>query len=224
MNTAGFGWIGLLVLSLVLAGPALAQGDHPVFLEAGGILIIEAESTASDSGDWEGKRSVEGFSGEGHIEFTGNRPAGGDPGSQLVYYFKIQTPGTYRLQLRAHKRLAGEEPDKCNDAYVRVEGDYTASADAGDEHNDDARLATLRQDTKFFGGSDQGWGWAQLLDLGGHNNKRVARYVFKEGQTYALAISGRSQRFNIDRIVFVHEEADERKAKDAQTPESQRAD
>ena len=59
----------------------------------------------------------------------------------------------------------------------------------------------LRQNTKFFGGSDTGWGWATQLDLGGHTNKRIARYVLREGQTYALAVSGRSQRFNIDRII-----------------------
>ena len=132
--------------------------------------------------------------------------------------------GTFRytLHLRAHKRLGGEAPDKCNDAYVRVEGRYKASKDAGDKHNDDARLETLKKDTKLFGGSDKGWGWAETLDLGGHNNKRKPKYVFKAGQTYALGVSGRSQRFNIDRIVFRHESVDVKEAKDPELPESER--
>ena len=222
MGSAIVGRSWIIIVMMMLCRPALAQGDHPVFLEAQGVVVIEAESTASDPGDWEGKKTVEGFTGEGHIEFTGNRPAGGDPGTQLVYYFKVTTPGTYQLFLRGHKRLAGEAPDKCNDCYVRVEGRYGAPDDAGDEHGDNARLATLRQDTKLYGGSDRGWGWASQLDLGGHNNKRNARYVFRAGQTYALAVSGRSQRFNLDRIVFVHEDADEREAKAPETAESDR--
>lgn len=39
-----------------------------------------------------------------------------------------------------------------------------------------------------------------------------AVYVLKRGETYTLAISGRSQRFNLDRIVFKHESLDAPKA------------
>lgn len=208
----------LLTLGVFTCLPASAR---EVFLEADGIVVIEAESSASKPGKWAGKTDLEGFTGKGYIEYTGNKPAGGPVGSTLVYFFKIEKAGTYTLHLRAHKRLAGEEPDKCNDAYVRVEGKYSASEDAGDKHNDDARLETLRKDTKLFGGSDKGWGWAETLDLGGHNNKRKPKYVFKAGQTYALGVSGRSQRFNIDRIVFRHESVDLKKAKDPKLPESE---
>jgi hypothetical protein len=193
-----------------------------VFFESDGVVVIEAENSSSKPGKWVGKTDIDSFTGKGHIEYTGNKPAGGPVGSTLVYFFKIEKAGTYTLHLRAHKRLGDEEPDKCNDAYVRVEGNFTASEDAGDKHNDDARLETLRKDTKLFGGSDKGWGWAETLDLGGHNNKRKPKYVFKAGQTYALGVSGRSQRFNIDRIVFRHESVEMKKAKDAELPESKR--
>lgn len=208
----------LLAALGLITSPAHAR---EVFVESDGVVVIEAESSKSKPGKWAGKTDIEGFTGKGHIEYTGNKPAGGPVGSTLVYYFKIEKAGTYTLHLRAHKRLDGEEPDKCNDAYVRVEGNYTASKDAGDKHNDDARLETLRKDTKLFGGSAKGWGWAETLDLGGHNNKRKPKYVFEAGKTYALGVSGRSQRFNIDRIVFRHESVDLKKAKDPERPASE---
>lgn len=208
----------VLVIGLLTAVPCQAR---QVFLESDGVVVIEAESSSSKPGKWAGKTDIEGFTGKGHIEYTGNKPAGGPVGSTLVYFFKIEKAGTYTLHLRAHKRLEGEKPDKCNDAYVRVEGKYNASKEAGDKHGDDARLETLRKDTKLFGGSDKGWGWAETLDLGGHNNKRNPKYVFKAGETYALGVSGRSQRFNIDRIVFRHESVGLKEAKDPEVPESE---
>lgn len=217
MQTRTIAFAFLLILGFI----ALPTTARDVFLESDGVVVIEAEHSASKPGKWTGKTDIEGFTGKGHIEYTGNKPAGGPVGSTLVYFFKIEKAGTYTLHLRAHKRLAGEEPDKCNDAYVRVEGKYKASDKAGDKHGDDARLDVLKKDTKLYGGSDKGWGWAETLDLGGHNNKRKPKYVFKAGQTYALGVSGRSQRFNIDRIVFRHEDADLKKAKDLKTPESE---
>ncbi|MFK7790967.1 MAG: hypothetical protein AB8C95_15925 [Phycisphaeraceae bacterium] len=207
----------VFAIALLFALPSEAR---KVFVESDGIVVIEAESSSSKPGKWAGKTDIEGFTGKGHIEYTGNKPAGGPVGSTLVYFFKIEKAGAYTLHLRAHKRLDGEEPDKCNDAYVRVEGDYKASDKAGDKHGNDARLEVLRKDTKLFGGLKKGWGWAETLDLGGHNNKRNPRYIFEAGKTYALGISGRSQRFNIDRIVFRHEAVDLKKAKDPERPES----
>lgn len=206
------------LLCLTLAPATQAR---QVFLEYDGVVVMEAESSTSRPGNWEGKTDIDGFTGKGHIEYTGNKPAGGPVGTTLVYFFKIEKAGEYTLHLRAHKRLKGEKPDKCNDAYVRVEGDYKASDKAGDKHGNDARLGVLKEDTKLFGGSEKGWGWAETLDLGGHNNKRMPRYVFKAGETYALGVSGRSQRFNIDRIVFRHASVDLKKAKDPELPESE---
>ena len=222
MRKALLGLACLMVIALHGECPALSKPNGPVFLEAEGVVVIEAESSHSKPGKWEGKTDIEGYTGRGYIEFTGNKPAGGNADSPMVYYFRINKAGVYRLHLRAHKRLEGEESDKCNDAYVRVAGDFSATDKAGDKHNDDAQLDDLKKDTKCFGGSDKGWGWAETLDLGGHNNKRLPKYVFKSGETYALVISGRSQRFNIDRIVFCHESVDVRQAKDTERAESKR--
>lgn len=217
--------LALVILTGLSGDVALGAAPRgPVFIEADGVLVIEAESSKSNPGKWTGKQTIEGFTGKGHIEFTGNKPAGGPAHSPMAYTFKINKAGIYRLHLRAHKRLGDEEPDKCNDAYVRVLGDYRAVGK--DEQKEkkgpkDATLEVLRKDTKCFGGAADGWGWAETLDLGGHNNKRAPRYHFKAGETYTLVISGRSQRFNIDRIVFCHESV---KPSDAKNPEREESD
>jgi len=172
---------------------ALHSGDHPLFVETNGIIVMDAESTASPLGKWKSVSEPANFTGTGAIEFTGNRTAGGDPDSPLVYRFQVQTDGIYQLALRAHKRLDGAPSDHSNDAYIRMEGDYDAVGGA-------APLDWLMNDTKIFGGSPSGWGWAASLDR--DHNKRFPRYTFKAGEIYTLILSGRSQRFNVDRIVI----------------------
>lgn len=167
-----------------------------------GYIIMETENTWSPLDLWIVKTDVAGYEGSGHLEFTGNKQSSGPAKSPLNYVFRVREGGLYRLIIRARKRLDGAPSDNSNDAYVRVDGDYTASPDAASQHNADATIFELRKNVKFFGGNANGWGWAQKLDLGGHNNKRIAVYNFKAGETYTLTIHGRSKNFNMDRIVF----------------------
>ena len=171
--------------------------------EQNGLVIMEAENTTSDYDQWILKTDVVGYKGSGHLEFTGNSTTNGPPRSPLTYTFKINQGGMYQLMIRGRKRITPpDESDKSNDCYVRVAGDYDASPDAGDNHQDDAPKNALTSDTKIFGGNENSWGWAQQLDLGGHNNKRWPKYIFKAGETYTLTMSGRSKQFNVDRIIF----------------------
>lgn len=73
--------------------PSLQAAEHPVFLEKSGIVMMEAESTASRLGKWKLKISVHGFSGSGHLEFTGNKPESGPPDSPLIYRFSVSKAG-----------------------------------------------------------------------------------------------------------------------------------
>ncbi len=177
-------------------------GTTPVYCEVNGVVMFEAENTTSALDKWIKKTDNPGFTGSGHIEFTGNTPSGGPATSPLKYTFKITQSGEYRLFIRSRKRLDGQLFDKSNDGYVRVEGDYTASATASNVHNGNAMLDLLKKNTKFFGGPATGWGWAMQLDAGGEDNKRNAVYTFKAGETYTLVLSGRSINWNVDRIVF----------------------
>lgn len=74
------------------------------------------------------------------------------------------------------------------------------------------------KDTKLYGGSAVGWGWSDKLDAA--HRKWPAVYKLKVGEPYRLTISGRSQRYNMDRIVLRHSDVPEKTAKDPDQPES----
>ncbi|WP_146601140.1 hypothetical protein [Novipirellula aureliae] len=185
---------------------------YAVEVESNGLVAIELEETDSPLGLWELKRTNlnNAFSGTGYLEFTGNSPVSGDPKSPLEYQFKINKGGLYYLHLRCAKEVleikGRRRADIANDCYIRVEGDFNAGPNAGDAHRKDAPLSLLQSDTKFFGGADKKFEWASgnRLDPGGENNKRVAVYHFKAGESYKLVVSGRSQFFKADRLVFRH--------------------
>lgn len=192
-----------------------AAFSAPLFEGKDGLLVIEVESTGSSKGQWKEKKTIEGYTGECHLEFTGNQPASGPATSPLEYRFTVDKDGIYRLLIRAHKRLVSddgiEEPgDRCNDCYVRLEGEF----DAGGE----APLEMLESDTKLYGGNAEGWGWTAQLDK--HHRKYAPLYKLKAGEKYTLIISGRSQRFNMDRIIFRHESVADQQALDPKQPES----
>ncbi|MEM9237319.1 MAG: hypothetical protein AAGB14_11110, partial [Verrucomicrobiota bacterium] len=174
---------------------AMACHAKPVFEERKGLVVIEAESTDSRLGKWKKKTDVEGYEGECHLEFTGNKTISGPPESPLKYRFKINKEGVYTLTLRARKRLETKREDISNDCYVALKGDFEAGGKAP--------LKTLRSDTKMYGGKPDGWGWAVMLDS--NHKKFPPEYRLKAGETYELTIHGRSKNFNIDRIILFHE-------------------
>lgn len=182
----------------------------PVFQEKAGILVMEAESTASSLGSWKKKTDVPDYSGDCHLEFTGNKAESGPPKSPLKYSFQINKGGTYELAIRCRKRLESKRQDISNDCYLALKGDF--------ETGGDAPLKILKSDTKLYGGSPDGWGWSAKLDR--DHKKMSPKYLLKSGETYTLTISGRSKNFNIDRIFFVHEDADLGKVKRENPKES----
>ncbi|MCG8702396.1 MAG: hypothetical protein MI922_30370 [Bacteroidales bacterium] len=163
-----------------------------------GYISFEAESTSSDLGKWKKITPtdtfyVKGASNEVHLEFTGNNINGGQAHSPLEYNFRVPYDGTYRLLIRSHKRLAGTTGDKCNDGWVKMNGNYTSA--------NDIPTHSLIHNIKFFGGSSKGWGWAQLYDWRG-NLRRGAIFNMTKDENYTLVISGRSIRWNIDKIIL----------------------
>lgn len=199
-----------------------------IYEEVGGIVIIEAENRTADLGEWniETTSLNNDFTGAGYLEFTGNSVINGNPNSPIEYQFKINEPGLYELHLRCAREtvtINGEtRTDVANDCYVRVDGDYDEGPDAGDSHGDQAPLEALQSDTKFFGGNDKSFVWADgnRLDLGGETNKRFAIYDFKAGETYTLTISGRSQLFKLDRMMFRKTSVNEEEAESLSNTET----
>ncbi|MDB4537596.1 LamG domain-containing protein, partial [Akkermansiaceae bacterium] len=197
--------------------------------ESGGLVVMEVENTSSPLGLWQEQNSLSGHSGSGYLQFSGNTYETGPATSPLEYSFKINQAGLYHLHLRCAKETHDGRTDVANDCYVRVEGDYSAGSGPHDGHGDNASLSLLQNDTKYFGGATNSWKWENgedssggngNLDPGGHENKRVAVYDFKAGETYKLVVSGRSKFFRIDRIVFRHTSSPENDAENLSTPES----
>lgn len=181
-----------------------------VFKGKDGLVIMEAESTQSSKGRWKLKTSTAGFTGKSHLEFTGNKPMSGSAKSPLKYYFTVDKDGDYKLLIRAFKRLDGAPKDYCNDCFVKLRGDFDSGGDVPKK--------MLKSDTKLFGGHHEKWGWTDRLDK--DHKKFLPLYKLKAGEKYTLIISGRSQRFNMDRIIFKHSSVDDKKAKDPKQPES----
>jgi|GEM_PF-3297792 len=195
--------ITTFIILLSCISSILGQTACIAYEEVNGLIIMEAENTATDyTGLWGLKTDVPGYKGSGHLEFLLNETRGGSPRAPLSYTFQIHTPGSYRILLRARKRIAeGDDQDKSNDCYIRVEGNYTASDNANDEENGFAKLEILQADTKIFGGNIDNWGKAFTLDLG-RDGKRVPLYRFEAEETYTFVMSGRSRQYNVDRIIF----------------------
>ena len=197
----------VLMLTIVFSTPA----QNTVWVEKSGILVMEMENSKSPVGLWVKKNDGSDWSGTGFYEFTGNTINGGDPKSPLEFRFKITKAGIYGIHLHAFNRLDGAASDKCNDAYVKVDGDYTSGAN-------NVPLAALQKDTKLYSSNSGNiWSWGFQLDGNGADHV-AAKYNFKGGEEYLLTISGRSIRFQIDRILFAHNDVNLNDAKAA--PES----
>lgn len=193
------------------------------YQESDGLVVMEMENTKSDLGEWikigpDDKNFVKGATGSGHLEFTGNTINGGDPSSPLTYTFRVSKGGVYHLNMRGRKRLAGAEWDKCNDCYVKLEGDFQTG-------NKNYATKVLKKDTKVYLPSPQKdngaktWAWAENLDSKEAHHE-PAIYILKAGETYTLTVSGRSIRYNLDRVVFRHQDVPVGKARDPKLAES----
>lgn len=214
-----------VVVCLLLNGTSVPP-NNTTYTEKDGLVIMEAENTQSDLDLWVEKIQITGFTGSSYLEFTGNSPLNGPAQSELTYDFSVNKGGLYYLHMYVAREavvINGEtRNDVANDGYVRLDGTYDEGPNTGNSHGDDAPLATLHSDTKFFGGNNNQFAWASgnRLDLGGHNNKRVAVYDLKAGHSYTFALHGRSQLFKVDRIVFRHEDVSQSAAQDTSKGET----
>lgn len=168
-------------------------------------IAIEAENTASDLGLWKLitpsdstyfnlKTGVAPIN-KTHLEFAGNNHNGGEASSPLEYKFTCPKTGEYRLAMRMYQRLLGLAPDKCNDVYVRLFGDFTSASKA--YTTDD-----LKKNMKFYGRGTENWGVCYKGEGGAKHTREAILYNLKKGEEYVFTMSGRAQRTNIDYILF----------------------
>ncbi len=191
----------------------LADLTAAVYQEAGGYVVMEMEKTETNFSQCWTLETTKNPEGGGALrQAKCNNPSVGNPQNPLKYTFKINSAGVYTLFLKIWKdhKKTNSEPDKSNDVYVRVEGDFTTGGDASTE--------ALKQDQKHYGGASDAYAWTGgKLDY--DHKKWDSKYTFKAGQTYNLFISARAQHTVVDRILFATS-AGAAKGKANGTPES----
>lgn len=168
------------------------------YSEQDGVVCIEVEDAAGPLGAWvrhtdnRQYRWLDGFHGEGCLQFTGNTEASGAPNSILSFRLDIETAGTYGIGIRALEApMETGQGDKANDCYVRLVGQSGWEGEF----------------KKFvFLGSSYDWRWT-VTGEPAHHEFRMPRYKLDKG-THLLQIAGRSKNFFVDRIVLWTDLAD----------------
>lgn len=166
-------------------------------------IFIEAEQTKSDLQKWQlvekgDKNYVKGASSKKYLEFMGNKPITGNPNSSLIYEFTAPKTGTFKLMLMSSKRLEGVKSDWCNDAFVKLSGNFESATKLTKK--------ALEKDIKILqDGNDKTpeleWHWASTAEKDRHVYNDFV-YQLKKGEKYKLTISGRSMRFSVDYILL----------------------
>lgn len=114
--------------------------------------------------------------------------------SELEYKFTAPSTGVYRLAMRMHSPLRDhEEPDKRNDVFIKLEGNFTSN----NANISESRARTL---TKFYGRGPNKWGTCINLEFE-HKHQRPI-YNLIEGEEYTLTMKGRSNGVSYDYIAL----------------------
>ncbi|WP_159951850.1 hypothetical protein [Polaribacter septentrionalilitoris] len=166
-------------------------------------VFLEAEKTESNLQKWQLVKKgdanyVKGASNGSYLEFMGNKPITGKPNSPLEYTLTASENGNFQLMLMSSKRLEGVKSDWCNDAFVRLSGDFESASQL--------KTKDLKRDIKILqDGNDETaeleWHWASTAEKDRHVYNQFV-YRLKKGEQYTLTISGRSKRFSIDYIIL----------------------
>ena len=138
-------------------------------------IVFEAENTVSNMNKWEiieasNSNYVKGASQKTYLEFTGNKPITGKPNSPLEYKFIAPKSGKFKLMLMTSKRLEGVRSDWCNDAFVKLKGDFESASKLSTE--DLKKNIKLLQD-----GNDEApeltWHWASTAEKERHTYYQI---------------------------------------------------
>ncbi len=173
--------------------PEVTEG---AFIEAHGMLVIEAESTEL-VGKWEHKKEFADYTGEGYVQYTTSE-TNFDPQLEeatLTYSFYINTAGTYRIKIRNY--IPNDDKTEMNDLFLQIDSDTP---------------------WKSFSHTTWSWNWEFMHDDGDENFFQPD-YTLDVGE-HTLKIIGRSDGFALDRIHMFIIGTDG--ALDKTTPESER--
>jgi hypothetical protein len=189
--------------------------------EAGGLVVIEAESIGTFPDDWKNAATHSApnlsdgaaASGGDFLTWEGSQYFNNPGVSVLVYPVRINNPGTYRFRWRSQTGL-GTDPTEHNDTWVRIDGD----AFYGEKSNGSSVVCPKGFDpteNDCSGGVPNGGGrdgWFKVYTSGATSWRWLARtsdndahniFVrFDQPGTYDLKLAARSSFHIVDRMVL----------------------
>jgi len=177
----------LFLNSFILLFVFTSSAQAATFLESGGKVVIEAESSGA-TGQWSRESRIGGAKGGAYLIWKGpdlfsGRAAGRDT---LRYTFRVQQAGNYEMRWRSYIGEANTSTE-ANDSWVR----FPTGRNIGGQH-------ALSGWTKAFQNQPGQWSWStKTVD----NVGKPIRQYFSAGD-HTIEISGRSHGHAIDRIVM----------------------
>ncbi|MEL7122516.1 MAG: T9SS type A sorting domain-containing protein [Bacteroidota bacterium] len=183
------------------------------FEEKEGLLVIEMEDLPL-SESWEINDTIDGYTGNGYIQWTGNEYFNQTGNGVIRFDIKINTPGTYNFNWRVAVG-SGEESTLHNDTWLKINAGnfyakkgilFSSTTKPKPDCQSDANYACPNGSStqgffKVFGGAVERFVWrAQTSDHDAHDI--VAS--FDTAGVYSIEINARSSFHCIDRMILWH--------------------
>ena len=170
----------LFIFVFILTSPYTAYAQQEAFIEANGLVVIQAESV-EPAGDWVEESSDSGFTGTGYLRWNGPNLYGTPGVGTLAYTVYISEPGEYNVRIRM-SHLGAPAGDLWNDCWARMnDGRWAKALHPGDKMEDGFTFDSILEP-----------------DFGVFENMR---YTLSAG-FHTLYLSGRSENLRMDRIHF----------------------
>lgn len=205
-------FFSLLLSHIMHAQPKQESCDF--FEEENGLLVVEMESLPV-SGNWEVAQNINGYTGNGYIQWTGNQFFNQTGNGAISFQIKINTPGTYTFNWRVAVGN-GDDGTLHNDTWLKING-HNYYAKQGGVHttsrlkpkpqcNNDPNYGCPNGSSsngffKIYGGQVGTFQWkAKTSDHDAHDI--AAR--FDTAGIYSIEINARSSFQAIDRLILWH--------------------
>lgn len=186
---------------------SVSTTDSCVYVMENDLLVIEMESgTLVDQ--WELDTTVNGYTGDGYIYWSGDQFFGQRGIGEIVYKIYVPEAGEYRFVWR-NKILQGSNPTEHNDTWLKINGDdfFGRKTDGSIVHprpectstNDCPNGSSGDGFFKVFGSSLNNWIWrAETSDESFYN----IFIQFDQPGIYDITINARSSFHGIDRMIL----------------------
>jgi len=195
--------------------PKDCSGSVPLIIEKDGVIRVDAEAGIYNTTEWELRTDKENTLGDGYLFWSG-KSSFSQPGKGVITYkIKIETPGTYRIELR-HVIAFGSNTSEYNDIWLRLPDadDFFGKKSANPGPEAEHEMVYPRGGQTPAGPFPKGnnkegwfkvfaksfnWTWKSVT---GDNQGYEVFATFNTAKTYTLELSGRSMGYGIDQFVL----------------------